>query len=153
MRMHYWFKFSDLSARLMNLFFERRFKKRRQHESCSFKWWISVLHEIQCCWVESFYNFKIRHEFEDCCEMTTRIWWIHNEFSKSNRSCSSANEITHRATTLICSARRLRFFAWNAEIYNSWFEFRFFDYSLSKQDHFHNTNWIYQCSIIQNTND
>jgi hypothetical protein len=73
MRMYYWFKFSDLSARLMSLFFESRFKKWRQHEFCSFEWWISVSHEIQCCWIEFFYDFKIRHEFENCCEMTAKI--------------------------------------------------------------------------------
>jgi hypothetical protein len=42
MRMHYWFKSSNFSARLMSLFFKRRFKKRRQHEFCSFEWWTSV---------------------------------------------------------------------------------------------------------------
>jgi hypothetical protein len=151
--MHYWFKFSDLSTRLMSLFFERRFKKRRQHEFYNFEWWTSVSHKIQCCRIEFFYDFKIRHEFEDYCEMTTRIWWIHNKSSESDRLCSSANEITHRATTFIYNARRLMFFASNAEIYNSWFEFKFCDHSSSRQDHFHNTNWIYQCSIIQNTND
>jgi hypothetical protein len=148
MRMHYWFKSSDLSTHLMNLFFERRFKKWQQHEFYNFEWWIFVSHEIQCYQVESFYDLKIRHEFEDCCEMTTRIWWIHNESSESNRLCSSANEITHWAITFICSVCRLKFLASNVEIYNSWLEFRFCDHSSSRQDHFYNTNWIYQCSII-----
>jgi hypothetical protein len=119
MRMHYWFKSLNLSIRLMSLFFERRFKKRRQHEFCNFEWWTFVSHEIQCCRIEFFYDFKIRHEFEDYCEMTTRIWWIHNEFSKSDRSCSFKDEITHQTITFICSARRLRFLASNAVIYNS----------------------------------
>jgi hypothetical protein len=140
MRMHYWFKSSDLSTCLMILFFERRFKKWRQHEFCNFEWWISVSHEIQCCWIESFYDFKTRHKFEDYCEIITRIWWIYNEFSRLNRSCSFANKITHRATTLIYNVRKLRFFASNAEIYDSWFEFKFCDYSSSRQDHFHHMN-------------
>jgi hypothetical protein len=137
----------------MNLFFEQRFKKWRQHEFCNFEWWIFVSYEIQCCRIKFFNDFKIRHEFQNYCEIITKIWWIHNEFLKLNKSCSFKNEITHWTTTFIYNVRKLRFLASNAEIYNSWLEFKFYDHLLSKRNYFHNINWIYQCLIIQNTND